>query len=191
MFNAPLTQPDHARRAIRAALEMSKFADDFAARQQSRSSAFGTTRIGINTGRAIVGNFGGKARFDYTAHGDAINIAARLEAANKEFGTRILISKATREAAPDIVARPLGALTLRGKSAATEVFEPLAAENPRRLCLFRPWRSGDRTPTATRICSPRSSPDSPSSSPRKRPVKACSPVTAPRSALPRQPNGTR
>jgi adenylate cyclase len=130
MFNAPLTQPDHARRAIRAALEMSKFADDFAARQQSRSSAFGTTRIGINTGRAIVGNFGGKARFDYTAHGDAINIAARLEAANKEFGTRILISKATREAAPDIAARPLGALTLRGKSAATEVFEPLAAENP-------------------------------------------------------------
>jgi adenylate cyclase len=130
MFNAPLTQPDHARRAIRAALEMNRFADDFATRQASRSSAFGATRIGVNTGRAIVGNFGGKARFDYTAHGDAINIAARLEAANKLFGTRILISKATREAAPDIVARPLGALTLRGKSAATEVFEPLEAENP-------------------------------------------------------------
>jgi adenylate cyclase len=52
---------------------MSKFADDFAARQEAWSSAFGATRIGINTGRAIVGNFGGKARFDYTAHGDAIN----------------------------------------------------------------------------------------------------------------------
>jgi adenylate cyclase len=130
MFNAPLTQPDHARRAVAAALEMSKFADDFAARQGSRTSAFGATRIGVNTGRAIVGNFGGKARFDYTAHGDAINVAARLEAANKLFGTRILISKATREAAPDIAARPLGALTLRGKSAATEVFEPLPPEDP-------------------------------------------------------------
>jgi adenylate cyclase len=130
MFNAPLTQPDHARRAIGAALEMRQFADDFAARQKSGNVDFGSTRIGINTGRAIVGNFGGAARFDYTAHGDAINTAARLETANKLFGTCILMSKATREAAPDVAARPLGVLTLRGKTAATEVFEPLADENP-------------------------------------------------------------
>jgi adenylate cyclase len=130
MFNAPLTQPDHARRAVTAALEMHKFADDFAVRQKAGNVDFGWTRIGINTGRAIVGNFGGSTRFDYTAHGDAINTAARLETANKMFGTRILISKATREAAPDMLARPLGVLTLRGKTAATEVFEPLGEENP-------------------------------------------------------------
>jgi adenylate cyclase len=126
MFNAPLAQPDHARRAIAAALEMNVFAGDFALRMKKRNMDFGATRIGINTGRAIVGNFGGKARFDYTAHGDAINTAARLEAANKTFGTLVLMSKATREAAPDLMARPLGALTLRGKTEETEVFEPLA-----------------------------------------------------------------
>jgi adenylate cyclase len=98
---------------------------------------FGTTRIGINTGRAIVGNFGGATRFDYTAHGDAINTAARLEAANKVFGTTILISKATRDAVPAVVARPLGKINLRGKGEATEVFEPLDADHPGRGCLER------------------------------------------------------
>ena len=57
--------------------------------------AIGVTRIGVNSGSAIVGNFGGDALFDYTAHGDAINTAARLEAANKYLGTRICVSAET------------------------------------------------------------------------------------------------
>ena len=130
MFNAPLLQPDHASRAVAAAFEMRSFADEFAALQARDNLVFGMTRIGINTGRAIVGNFGGAARFDYTAHGDAVNTAARLEVTNKEFGTAILISKATRDAAPDVKARPLGKINLRGKNETTEVFEPLEDNHP-------------------------------------------------------------
>jgi adenylate cyclase len=130
MFNAPLAQPDHACRALAAAFEMRRFADEFATSQARENLAFGTTRIGINTGRAIVGNFGSAARFDYTAHGDAVNTAARLEAANKIFGTAILISKATRNAVPDVKARPLGKINLRGKDETTEVFEPLDGDHP-------------------------------------------------------------
>jgi len=130
MFNAPLAQPDHAPRALAAAFEMRRFSTEFAVLQARKNLAFGMTRIGINTGRAIVGNFGGAARFDYTAHGDAINTAARLEAANKVFGTAILISKATRDAVPALKARPLGKINLRGKGRTTEVFEPLDGDHP-------------------------------------------------------------
>jgi len=130
MFNAPLAQPDHAPRALAAAFEMRRFSNEFVALQARKNLAFGMTRIGINTGRAIVGNFGGAARFDYTAHGDSINTAARLEAANKVFGTVMLISKATRNAAPDVKARPLGKIKLSGKGNITEVFEPLEENHP-------------------------------------------------------------
>jgi len=130
IFNAPLTQPDHASRAVGAAFEMRRFADEFAAARAHENFAFGMTRIGINTGRAIVGNFGGATRFDYTAHGDAVNTAARLEVTNKIFATAILISKATRDGVPDVKARPLGKINLRGKEETTEVFEPLEENDP-------------------------------------------------------------
>ena len=75
---------------------------------------FGTTRIGVNTGRAVVGNFGGARRFDYTAHGDAINTAARLEAANKALGTRICVARATCEHVPGQTFRPVGTPDAQG-----------------------------------------------------------------------------
>ncbi|MBV8615835.1 MAG: adenylate/guanylate cyclase domain-containing protein [Acetobacteraceae bacterium] len=86
----------------------------------------------VNTGEAVVGNFGGARRFDYTAHGDAINTAARLEAANKALGTRILVARATADRATSETAealwfRPAGVLRLRGKAEDTEVLEPMAA----------------------------------------------------------------
>ena len=130
MFNAPLAQPDHASRAVAAAFEMRRFADEFAASRARENLVFGTTRIGINTGRAIVGNYGGAARFDYTAHGDAVNTAARLEVTNKVFGTAILISRSTRDGVANVRARPLGKINLRGKDEMTEVFEPLEDNHP-------------------------------------------------------------
>jgi adenylate cyclase len=130
MFNAPVHQPDHASRALAAAFEMRQFSIDFVALQARNNLAFGMTRIGINTGRAIVGNFGGASRFDYTAHGDSINTAARLEAANKVFGTEILVSRATKDAVPNVKVRPLGKINLRGKDQATEIFEPLDWDHP-------------------------------------------------------------
>src|SRR5207244_2883923 len=79
-------------------------------------------------GPAIVGNFGGGRLFDYTAYGDTINAAARLEAVNKQLGTRIAVSAAAAERAGDFSGRPVGDLVLRGRSEPMRVYEPLAPE---------------------------------------------------------------
>jgi adenylate cyclase len=86
MFCAPLDQPDHAERGVRCAPAIDAFALRYVVEQQARGLEFGVTRIGVNTGNAVVGNFGGGRRFDYTADGDAINIAARLDAATRPWG---------------------------------------------------------------------------------------------------------
>ena len=128
IFNAPLDQPDHAERAVKCALAMDRISSDFIAKMASRGMAFGVTRIGVNTGYAIVGNFGGSERFDYTAHGDAINTAARMESVNKHLGTRICIAGTTTAQCPNHYFRPIGALVLKGKTEAIEAFEPISAD---------------------------------------------------------------
>ena len=127
MFNAPLDQPDHASRGVHCALAMDVFAQNFAEEQRSRGIAFGVTRIGVNTGPAVVGNFGGSRRFDYTAHGDAINVAARLEAANKTLGIRICVARSTVDEVAGIAFLPVGSLMLKGKRQPLEAFMPEAA----------------------------------------------------------------
>ncbi|MCB1704403.1 MAG: adenylate/guanylate cyclase domain-containing protein [Halioglobus sp.] len=126
IFNAPLDQPDHAERAVKCALAMDHISTQFIAKMRARDMAFGITRIGINTGRAIVGNFGGAERFDYTAHGDAINTAARMESVNKHLGTRICIAGSTVAQCPDHYFRPIGSLVLKGKTEAIPAFEPIS-----------------------------------------------------------------
>ena len=128
IFNAPLDQPDHAERAVRCALEMGRISREFIARMKDRGYEFGATRVGVNTGRAIVGNFGGSERFDYTAHGDSINTAARLESVNKHLGTQLCISGTTVAQCPNHFFRPIGALVLKGKTEAIEAFEPITRE---------------------------------------------------------------
>ncbi len=130
MFNAPLDQPDHAVRAVACALELDRFAQRFRASAGAREAGFGITRIGVNTGMAVVGNFGGDRRFDYTAHGDAINTAARLEAANKSLGTRMCVAASTVGQCPDLMFRPVADLELRGKSVAVTVYEPFRIDDP-------------------------------------------------------------
>ena len=88
---------------------------------------FGSTRIGVHAGPALVGNFGGNRFFDYTAYGDTINTAARLEAANKFLGTRICISAAVVDASENFKGRPVGDLVLRGRNEALRAYEPLPA----------------------------------------------------------------
>src|SRR6185369_2574620 len=97
LFNAPGDQPDYATRAVACAHDLDAWAQDFCARQKAKGVDFGVTRIGIHAGSALVGNFGGNRFFDYTAYGDTINIAARLETANKFLGTRICVSAAVAE----------------------------------------------------------------------------------------------
>ncbi len=125
MFNAPLDEPLHAEKAVTCALEIEAFVNDFRARMAAQGIDFGTTRIGVNTGVAVVGNFGGQRRFDYTAHGDAINTAARLEGANKFLGTGICISETTVEQCQTHRFRPIGGLRLKGKGQVVNTFEPI------------------------------------------------------------------
>lgn len=125
LFNAPRDQPDHATRAVSCALALDQAAEDFRTRWRARGIEFGMTRIGVHAGPAIVGNFGGGRYFDYTAYGDTINTAARLENANKAFGTRICVSETAVQRAGSFRGRHLGDLMLRGKQEALRAFEPM------------------------------------------------------------------
>src|SRR5436853_4219239 len=125
LFNAPGDQPDYATRAVACAHDLDSWAQLFRERWKSKGVNFGMTRIGVHAGPAMVGNFGGNRFFDYTAYGDTINIAARLEAANKHLGTRICVSASVAKAAENFRGRPVGELMLRGRSEPLRAFEPL------------------------------------------------------------------
>ena len=127
MFGAPTDQPDHAERAVSCALALDAYAEAFRARWRDKGVAVGTTRIGINSGPALVGNFGGDRFFNYAAYGDTLSIAARLEAANKQLGTRICISDSVVQRITGFRGRPAGHVTLRGRSEALTAYEPLTA----------------------------------------------------------------
>jgi adenylate cyclase len=127
MFSAPVVQPDHRMRALECALEMHAFATCYANDLNAKGVAFGQTRIGIHSGEVIVGNFGGSTMFDYRALGDVVNTAARLESVNKHLGTLICVSEATLSGCPGAIVRPVGSLTLKGKSKSLMVYEPITA----------------------------------------------------------------
>src|SRR5271170_355287 len=125
LFGAPGEQLDHAERAVACALDLDEYAQAFRERWNRKGIALGDTRIGVHAGSAIVGNFGGDRFFDYTAYGDTINVAARLEAANKQLGTRICVSATLADKVACFRGRPVGDLVLRGKMEALRAFEPL------------------------------------------------------------------
>lgn len=127
LFGAPALRPDHAERALACALAIDRFCEDFRAAERVRGVDFGVTRIGLHSGLATVGNFGGEARFNYTALGDTVNTAARLEGANKLFGTRLCVSGTTAAACPGHRFRPIGDIVVKGKEAPVTVFEPEGA----------------------------------------------------------------
>jgi len=128
LFGAPGEQPDHADRAVACALALDEYAQSFREICQQKGIALGVTRIGVHAGSAIVGNFGGGRFFDYTAYGDTINIAARLEAANKQLGTRVCVSAILAAKMKGFQGRPVGDLMLRGRSEALRAFEPLSVK---------------------------------------------------------------
>jgi adenylate cyclase len=128
LFGAPAEQPDHAVRAVACALELDARAQSFAKRWEEKGIPLGATRLGLNAGPAIVGNFGGGRYFDYTAYGDTVNTAARLEAANKQLGTRICVGESVAARVSDFTGRPVGDLLLRGRSEPLRAFEPLSPD---------------------------------------------------------------
>jgi class 3 adenylate cyclase len=127
LFGAPLPQSGHPASAVDCALALHEFAGAFMFSDEAKALNFGKTRIGVHTGFAVVGNFGGESFFDYTAHGDTVNTAARMEGANKYLGTSVCVSGATISKCPDHDFRPVGTLILKGKSEGVEAFEPLRA----------------------------------------------------------------
>ncbi len=128
LFGAPADQPDHSERAIACAVELDLAAQSFRERWRQRGIMLGATRLGLDAGPAIVGNFGGGRYFDYTAYGDTVNTSARLEAANKQLGTRICVGENVTSRVAGFKGRPVGELLLRGRKEPIRAFEPLSAE---------------------------------------------------------------
>jgi len=126
IFNVPIPRPDHATSAVMAAIGLVHASEDntFAERQLS-------IRVGVNTGNVVAGNVGASDRLHYTVHGDAVNVAARLEQLNKRFGTQVLVSEATRDACPDIEFEPIGELEVRGKREPVIVYTLRESDGPR------------------------------------------------------------
>ncbi len=126
-WGAPTPLADHARLACQSALEAQESLLRLNQRWQEEGCQPFHTRMGIHTGVAIVGNVGFEGRMNYTVIGDSVNLASRLEGLNKVYGTRILISAATRQAAgAAVVARPVDLVAVKGKDQAIGIFELLA-----------------------------------------------------------------
>jgi adenylate cyclase len=131
LWGAPERNPGHAFDACRVALACQQALSGLALEAQARGHAALTMRIGINSGNILVGNIGSEERLNYTAIGDAVNVASRLEALNKRYGTAILIGEETRRLAGDaIVARRLDRVAVYGKEEGIAIYEliGLAAE---------------------------------------------------------------
>ena len=130
LFNAPIDLADHPARAVACAIALRDWSENYR-RGEPAAFGFGRTRIGIETGPAVVGDVGIRAKLDYTAHGDAINTAARLEAANKELGSAICVGPAAAARCDAALLRPLGTIMVRGREEeALAVFEPWPPDAP-------------------------------------------------------------
>ncbi len=129
-FGAPISFEDHARRACLASLDMQERLTQMRAvwKQQGRHEL--TMRIGLNTGLMVVGNMGSKSRMDYTMMGDSVNLAARLEGVNKQYGTQTMISQFTYELVKDAVeVRELDRIRVMGKAEPVTIYELIGKTN--------------------------------------------------------------
>lgn len=131
-WNAPLTEEDHAKRALLAAMKCQKRLSELREEFKKLCGKDLYHRIGLNTGAAVVGNMGSETRFDYTMLGDNVNLASRLEGINKQFGTYTMCSEATKKAAEqfgaDVKWRKLAYVAVVGKKEAVVVYEPMEKE---------------------------------------------------------------
>ena len=124
IFGAPVSYGDDAERAVRTALEMMERLEEFNRRQVEKGETELRLGIGINTGRVVVGNVGSVERMEYTAIGDAVNLASRLDDLNKELGTSILISNDTYQQVKDAIhVRKLQPVKVKGKEERVQVYE--------------------------------------------------------------------
>ena len=148
IFGAPIPRPDHALRACRAALGQIRALQALSPNWETGNWPHIDVRIGINTGEMIVGTIGGGQGQDYTVIGDAVNLAARLESANKLYGTRILCSEAVWvHAGAQVEGREVDLLVVQGKVLPVRVYELLGergwlAANPRKATAVAHFTDG-------------------------------------------------
>ncbi|MCY1529713.1 Adenylate cyclase 1 [compost metagenome] len=129
MWNAPAADEKHAEHACRCALAVEERLRVFNEAQRQKGLPEFRTRFGIHTGTAVVGNVGAKERLQYTAMGDTVNVASRLEGMNKNYDTTIMASGAVvAHAGTAIRFRPLGSAQAKGRASALEIYEVLGAE---------------------------------------------------------------
>jgi len=126
-FGAPLQDEEHALKACYAALEMQEKLVEMRVKWKKESRPELKARAGINSGQVVLGNMGSQSVFDYTVMGDNVNLASRLEGANKEYGSYIMISEWTQELVQEqIITRELDLIRVKGKEKPVKVFEVLA-----------------------------------------------------------------
>ena len=127
IFNAPINQDDHAERAVKCALELDEYCEKFRITQNEAGIPIGATRIGVHTGPATIGNFGSSSRMEFSALGDAVNIASRCQGVNKYFGTRVCVSQDTVDQCPNVRFRKIGDALLKGKKQFVGLYSPISA----------------------------------------------------------------
>jgi class 3 adenylate cyclase len=146
VFGAPLDDPDHAANAVRAALRCAARLGELDSGATALQGRALRQRIGLNSGEALVGNIGSRRRFNYTVMGDMVNLASRLEGANKVFATTIIASQTTVALTGDaFVWRELDTIRVKGRVGTIGIYEPLAAAGaatPQQLACTKTYIEG-------------------------------------------------
>ena len=146
-WGAPIPRDDDGDRASRAAIAMFEAGEEFRRTAGDDVPPIGCTRVGLHRGEAVVGNFGGEDRIQYTALGDAMNTAARLESANKALKSTVLVSNQAKQESHLTCFRPMGRVVLSGRATPCEVWEPVPHMEPalieRLNDLWRFYDGGD------------------------------------------------
>jgi adenylate cyclase len=130
LFGAPMHQPDHADRAVAAALAMDEAGQRFSAGLAARGIEWGHTRIGVHTGMALVGNIGTRGKLKYGALGDTLNTASRVEGLNKYIGSHVAVTGETAAQCRRHAFRPVGDIIVKGRKNAVPILAPVSPADP-------------------------------------------------------------
>jgi adenylate cyclase len=124
-WGAPIHDPQHARNAVMAGLEMHRVLAELQPYFKEKGWPSIHIGVGVNSGRMSVGNMGSEIRLAYTVMGDAVNLASRLEGITKEYGTKMIVGEATRAELPDLLFRELDKVKVKGKETSVAIYEPI------------------------------------------------------------------
>ncbi len=151
-WGAPVADPQHARHAVAAALEIQAMLATLNPQLQQQGWPPITVGIGIHSGIANVGDMGSKYRMSYTAMGDTVNLASRIESLSKIYGVAILVSEATKNAAPDFDYLEIDRVRVLGKHAAVTLYTPVLECDRAQIEIMQQFLLGYRSLDLDRAC---------------------------------------